>query len=134
MVVPDGSLRKRLHDGYEDGSIVVLVVSIALAIVIGVVVAPMAFEAGGFYLLILVGVLVPLAYRRGWSRHLGPARAALWSVAAAAVATALYWAGYRVANQFLDRAVDVATVAFLFAVVGGIVVLRRARPRPEEPG
>ncbi|MFP4627586.1 MAG: hypothetical protein ACLFMX_01195 [Halobacteriales archaeon] len=127
MVRSEGSPRDWVRAGIADGTLVVLVVAVALAIPIGFIVGAELFEASVGYLLVLVGVLVPSAYRQLWPRRYGPTRATLWTIGAVAVVTMLYWAGYRAAARFLERPIDVASVAFVFAVVGGFVAYRRAR-------
>lgn len=104
---------------------VVLGTAIVLAVALGLGLAPALFESASFYVLILVGVLVPGAYRQWWPRRYGPRHAIFWTVLASAVTMILFWAGYYVADQFLYRSIDVASAAFVFTAIGQAVAIRR---------
>ncbi len=110
----------------RDEAGVVLVAAIVLAVALGLGVAPVLFEAASFYVLVLVGVLIPVAYRQWWPHRYEPRNAILWTVLASVVTMVLFWAGYYVAEQLLERSIDVASAAFVFTAIGQVVVLRRA--------
>lgn len=130
----DDDASSRLGATLGDGEGVVIATAIVLAVVVAFGIAPLVFEAAEFYLLVLVGVLVPLIYRQRWPVRYAPTRAVLWTVAATAVAVVLFWAGTEVADEVLDRSIDIASVGFLFAAVGIFVVQRRAVRMLDEDG
>lgn len=117
------SLRRSLIDG---GAGVVLIAAVGWAVVLGLGVGPLVFEAAEFYLLVLIGVVLPIVYRRWWPRRYEARMAIVWTTGAALVVMVLFWAGYSVAGEVFERPIDVASAAFVFAVVGMLVVGRRA--------
>ncbi|WP_254763098.1 hypothetical protein [Natrinema marinum] len=123
---PDSqSLRDRFRDDLSSGSTPVLLTAVPIAMAVGLGSTWYTHEvAGGFLLLVTIGVLVPSAHEhympqdRSWSRDV------TWTIAASAVASGLFAGSYLLAGILLSDATATAVVAFVATYLCGWTMLR----------
>ncbi|QCS43711.1 hypothetical protein [Natrinema versiforme] len=114
------SLRDRFRDDLRSGSLPVLLTAVPIAMAVGTGSAWYWDEfAGGFLLLVTIGVLVPSAHDEYGPRGQSWSRDVLWTIAASAVATGLFTCGYLIAGTLLTQSIYRATIAFLLTYLGG---------------
>lgn len=114
------TLRDRFRDELSSGPLPVLLTAVPIAMAVGMGSAWYWDEfAGGFLLLVTIGVLVPSAHEEYGPQGESWSRDVLWTITASVVATGLFAAGYLLAGLLLSQSIYRAMVAFLLTYLGG---------------
>ncbi|WP_226040511.1 hypothetical protein [Natrinema sp. DC36] len=124
------TLRERYANDLHSGSLPVLLTAVPIAMVVALGSAWYWDEfAGGFLLLMTIGVFVPYAHENYWPQDRPWSRDVLWTIAASAVASGLFAGGYLLAGVPLSDSTLRAAVAFGVTVLGGGTVVWSLRRR-----
>ncbi len=112
------TLRERYAADLRSGSTAVVLTAVLVGVVAAVAAALYApsFE-WGFLLMILIGVLLPMAHERHWPQTSGWARDVGWTLLASASTTGLFVAGALIAGWLGMTPIWSAVVAFLVTTV-----------------
>ncbi len=114
------SLRERFGADLRAGSLPVLLTAVPIAMAVGLGSTWYWDEfVGGFLLLVTIGVIVPSVHEAHWPQDRSWAADVLWTVAASAVAIALFAATYLLAGFPVDDPTHRAAIAFVAASLGG---------------
>ncbi|WP_455448856.1 hypothetical protein [Natrinema thermotolerans] len=114
------TLRERFRDDLRTGSLAVLLTAVPIAMAVGLGSTWYWDEfAGGFMLLMLLGVIVPSIHEAHWPQDQSLSADVLWTLAASAVALGLFAGIYLLAGVLTEDPTHRAAIAFGVTSLGG---------------